>query len=168
LPRTIIYERRIPARQQRSPGSPAYGSATKAGADETKVRPGDDFATRLTKYLPAETIALVALVSSISGITRYQIWAIVLVGAIGQVLVLRQASRKLDKPDQPSWRQLVFAVVAYAGWVLGTTPAFCDSIHVDRTTGTIVMACVAYLLPLVDVEAHDLLDNKDDVEVLTR
>jgi hypothetical protein len=120
------------------------------------------------KYIPAEALALVALISSIEGIRDGQVVAVVIVGGVGQLLWLMRQGKKIAPVDRPSLRQYGFALIAYLAWVLGTSPTVCDVLGVDRTTGTIAMASTAYLLPLIDDSAHDWLDPKPQEPFVTR
>ncbi len=167
MPRTILYARPAQPGDHAAPSGAYY--AQRAGApaqDDLGDVPGDDFATRLAKYIPAEALALVALITSIEGITDEQMIAIVVVAAIGQLL--NQLGERLSAADRPAVRQYVFALIAYAAWVLGTTPPVSDMLGVDRTTATIVMASTAYLLPLLDPPTHKWLDPQPSAPRLRR
>ena len=169
MPRTILYSRTLPLAEAPEAINPRYsGLPIGDASDEMIEREGDDFAGKLVKYIPGEALALVALISSIAGITEKQILAIVAVGGVGQLLWLHRAAGDLAAADRPSWRQYIFALVAYLGWILGTTPAVCSVVGVARTTGAICMASVAYLLPLIDDAAHRRLDPNTEPPALLR
>ncbi len=171
MPRTIVYDRPISVAEGQEAPHRAYSESLvgRAGEGEDVVtRPGDDFSSKLIKYMPAEALALVALISSIEGIKDGQVLAVVIVGGLGQLLWLRQQGAKLDPADRPTARQFGFALVAYCAWVLGTSPTVCAVLGIDRTTGTIAMASVAYLLPLIDDSAHAWLDPKPPEPILLR
>ena len=80
-----------------------------AGPDAVATRPGDDFASKLVKYIPAEALAFVALISSFSGITEAQVVTIIAVGFVGQMLWLRRQGAKLPPADHPTWRQYILS-----------------------------------------------------------
>jgi hypothetical protein len=171
VPRTIIYDRPIHANEATGAPAEVYsGGVGRRPRDDERIvaRPGDDFASKLMKYIPAEALALVALISSIRGIADAQVLAVVIVGGVGQMLWLMRQGKKLALADHPSWRQYSFALIAYVAWVLGTSPTVCGVLGVSPTTGTIAMASVAYLLPLIDDSAHDWLDPKPSEPILTR
>ena len=110
----------------------------------------------------------VALISSMEGIADEQVIAVVVIAGIGQLLWLSHSAAKLPIADRPTVRQYSLAVVAYAAWVLGTSPEVAQILGIDRTTATIAMASVAYLLPLVDPKTHAWLDPDPEEPVLTR
>lgn len=169
MARTIVYERRIPIEVLDDSDRRAYGAfRAAAGQDDVAIREGDGFAERLLKYIPGEALALIALITAGSSMSDGQVIALVAVGAIGQILWLQQRGAQLDGPDRPSARFFVFALVAYLAWVLGTCPTVRELVDVDQTTAAIVMASVAYLLPLVDPIAHERLDGSEEPVVLER
>jgi hypothetical protein len=118
--------------------------------------------------IPGEALALIALITAGSGMGDGQVIALVTVGAVGQMLWLQQRGAQLDGPDRPTARFFVFALIAYLAWVLVTCPADRELAGVDETTAAIVMASVAYLLPLVDPIAHERLDSSEEEPVLER
>jgi hypothetical protein len=171
VPRTIVYDRPIRIAEAEQTLRREFGDAGPIGAtrpDAVATRPGDDFASKLVKYIPAEALAFVALISSFSDITEPQVITIVAVGLAGQMLWLRRQGAKLPPADRPTWRQYILSAIAYAAWVLGTSPAVSAVFGVDRTTATITMASVAYLLPLIDDPTHEWLDPKPAEHVLIR
>jgi hypothetical protein len=169
MPRTIVYARPMQITDASEKGNPRYsGGGAVAPLEDAAVTEGDDFAAKLVKYIPGEALALVALISSLAGISQIQVVSIVVVGGIGQLLWLHREGAKLLTVDRPSQRQYVFALVAYVAWVFGTSPTVCSVLGIAHTTGTITMASVAYLLPLVDDVAHARLDPKVEEPALRR
>lgn len=169
MPRTIVYARAIRPGETPEETNPRYSSrAIGASNGDTVVREGDDFAAKLVKYIPGEALALVALISSINGISDQQVVAIAVVGGVGQLLWLYREGSKLATRDRPSLRQYGFASIAYFAWVVGTSPLVCSVLGMAHTTGTITMASVAYLLPLVDDAAHARFDPETEEPALMR
>lgn len=161
MPRSIVYPAPAPRPRADERDRPYAGGTGAADAGQsTEMSPGDGFAQRLLKYIPAETLAFVVFLTAMSDLKDAHVVAVVVVGLVGQVLILRSQTAKMAAPDRPTLRFFIFAVVAYLAWVVGTSPRFAHIVHLDRTTATLIMACVAYLLPLIDPKTHEIFDPK--------
>ena len=93
-----------------------------------------------------------------------QLAAGVLVGARGQLLWLGLKAKdpEVDERDRPGWHFFVLAVIAYFAWVIGTCAPVAEALKIDPTTAVIVVASVAYLLPLLDPTLHRALNESDE------
>jgi hypothetical protein len=169
LPRTIIYSRPVGGEQPRNEEGRVYaGTTSPEDTEEVTSTAGDGLSTRLTKYIPGETLAFVLPFCSVDGVKDGHVVAAVAVGALGQVLWLHHQGSQLAPTDRPTFRFYFLALVAYAAWVLGTVPHVHELCHIDQTTAALVLLAVAYLLPLIDPKTHEIFDPTPEPNYLTR
>lgn len=160
MPRTIIYDR--PRSSLPPQARPTYGERVAGTEQDGDVRPGDPYLTRLAKYIPAETLAFMVFSTSFSQETRGQTIAVVLIGAVGQLLWLYNRGQAISDPeDRPTWRYYMFSLIAYSAWIIGTCPQVSHYAGIPRTTAAIILGGVAYLLPLADPETHAWIDHRE-------
>jgi hypothetical protein len=170
VPRTIIYSRPVGGEQPQDEEGRIYaGTTTSSGsAEEVISTAGDGLSTRLTKYIPGETLAFVLPFCSVDGVKDGHVVGAVAVGALGQVLWLHHQGSQLATTDRPTFRFYLFALVAYAAWVLGTVPHVHEICRIDQTTAALILLAAAYLLPLIDPKTHEIFDPAPPLEYLTR
>lgn len=163
MPRTIAYK--VPPRTTPVDDVPVYGSASPRGESDELAEP-DQFQARLIKYIPGETLAFVVPVAAFANDRDGLVALVAIAGAIGQLLLLKKSGGRAQLNARPTPRFFLFALIAYIAWAFGTSAEIRNLIGMDTTTGAVIMATAAYLLPLIDPFAHAKFDTQQ--AILTR
>jgi hypothetical protein len=123
---------------------------------------GDQLPEKLVKYIPAETLAFVVPVTAALGSDR-EGWliAILIIAALLTPAYLWNSARSLPANERPLTHFYVLAVLAFAGWAIGTCPSVADLISVDDVIAGVILALAVFLIPISDGILSDVLKPKN-------
>jgi hypothetical protein len=115
---------------------------------EQTVKPGDDYASRLLKYIPTETVAaylaLSGVVVSAAGQNRAaMLWAVFVFGLLLTPLYLRRVG------NVRSWLQLGISTAAFAVWVFALGGPWSLLSWYEPYQGTLLLIAFTTSAPLV-------------------
>lgn len=142
MARAIVYQ---------TAGAPAPAAGPPRAAapapGEGSPRPGppaapDGYAEKLVKYVPAETIALLAGVAA-ADVGDWLRWVVVVVGALGTMLLVGRHGR-------PPWFFYPLSLMSFAGWVAGTTDYAQRLLDLSRGECQVALALVVFVVPAID------------------
>jgi hypothetical protein len=142
MPRAPVLPALVKA--SRESGSPLYAG----GADGPS---SDGYAERLIKYIPGEAIAFFLPFASIEGITDGQLIAVLAVCAVIALWwALNREGRLVEDLKRPSWLVLIWSLIAFAAWAIGTSHATQHMLGWPALTCTIILAGSSVVIPMVD------------------
>jgi hypothetical protein len=123
-------------------------STVQAVAGEQVVRQGDDYASRLLKYIPTETVAaylaLSGVVASADGENRAtMLWAVFAFGLLLTPLYLRRVG------NVRSWLQIGISTVAFVVWVFALGGPWSLLSWYEPYQGTLLLIAFTTTAPLV-------------------
>jgi hypothetical protein len=115
---------------------------------EQTVKPGDDYASRLLKYIPTETVAaylaLSGVVASAAGQNRAaMLWAVFVFGLLLTPLYLRRVG------NVRSWLQLGISTAAFVVWVFALGGPWSSLSWYEPYQGTLLLIAFTTTAPLV-------------------
>ena len=142
MPRTVVPPRPAAKRAVGEPGA-------------------DQLPEKLVKYIPGETLAFFVPMAAALGEDR-KAWlaAVLFVAALGTVGYLWNAASSAQANERPLPHFYVLAVVAFAGWAIGTSPNVANLISVDDVVAGVILALTVFLVPLADGVLNRVLKPK--------
>lgn len=154
--RAVVYRDRADRGPDDADESPVYGR-TEPSPQVPEVAPSPDgYLSRIIKYIPGETLALVLPASLIPGLDDWHLWLIAIAGLIGTPLWLRfTARRQLPPHQQPHLRFYAIALLAYCPWIFASSTPVRDVIGIDQELTAVLLFLAAYFLPLLDDQLDD-------------
>lgn len=102
----------------------------------------DGYAAKLVKYVPAETVAFVAFISTAS-LTLFWSWIVLVASAIGSAIYMSV------RAPQP-WFTSFLSFIAGPLWVIGTTNLGERVFDLPYTTSKVIFGIAVFLLPGID------------------
>ncbi len=170
MPRTIVYDPapvqahyahlvgdtrpgRSAARELRSEAiaAAAAGNPSPAAGSDV-VSNSDDFATKLIKYIPAETITLATLFFGAWTITGRWVWFWVAVGAAVNIAYLYALTFASPQTTNPKLYFYFLSAAAFVAWAIGTVDVVEKAAHVsDSAKAGFVLAFAAVAIPSLDL-----------------
>ena len=112
-------------------------------------KPDDDYQQRLLKYIPAETLAFYAPISTAIGSSnKGALILVTIVGIIGNVIYNLAAPGATRTRIMPHF--YVLSVIAFLVWAASTTPPLSSLAGLDDLTVRVILGCTVFLLPPVD------------------
>jgi predicted membrane protein len=101
--------------------------------------------------VPGEAIAFYLVFASIDGIKEGQLIAVLAVcAALCAVWALNREGQLEDSVQRPWWLVLIWSLVAFVAWAIGTSPAAQRMLEWPALTCAIILAASALLVPKLD------------------
>jgi hypothetical protein len=123
----------------------------------TRGRPGDDYPTKLVKYVPAEVVSFFLVTTSLFS-DREPILIVTLIACLaGTPLYLYLASLRVEPLNRPRLYSYVLALIAFAAWAVGTSTAVDDLFRIDKALGQFLLLLTVFLIPGIDTLLHNSL-----------
>jgi hypothetical protein len=115
------------------------------------VTNSDDFAGKLIKYIPAETIALATLFFGAWTITGRWVWFWVAVGACVNVGYLYAMTFAAPRTTNPKLYFYGLSALAFVAWAVGTVDVVEKAAHVNGSAKAgVILAFAALAIPSLD------------------
>ena len=136
------------AQQDASSGTAVQGAAAPTvGAD--------DYLSKLVKYVPAETIAIVTLGFGVFGPEGNWVWFWLCLAAAANVVYLSATALALPQTaPRPRVYLYVLSALAFLAWAVATVPAARTAAHISGANANqragFVLAAAAFLIPALD------------------
>jgi hypothetical protein len=112
---------------------------------------GDDFPTKLVKYIPGETLAFFVPTAALLGEDRSALLVTVaLIGAAGNIGYLWYLGRSEPVDRQPRAHFYILAVFAFVAWALVTAPNLAAMAGLDQVASSVILAIAVFAVPLID------------------
>lgn len=123
---------------------------------------GDDPATKLVKYVPAETLAFFIPAAAVIGADQTALLVLALAaGAVGTFGYLwLQAQRESDPAKRPLTHYYPLAVVAFGIWAIATSSNVASMLGLDGVAAGILLMVGVFLIPLADGVLTTLFPRK--------
>lgn len=154
MPRTITYRRGDPRKVTGADlgrfSGPTYSPMENDQPGGTSAR--DDYQTRLVKYIPGESLAFYAPLSSMVSENSAALVVATVIGVIGTILYLRQSARHLKDQEKPLPHYYVLSGFAFLIWAFSINQQFASLLGISSLWKSLFLACTIFLLPLVDDE----------------
>jgi hypothetical protein len=140
MPRTIVYAQPRPRGQTRD--------AVETNGEKSG---GDGYTERLSKYIPAEVLALFIPLVGLANDLPDRLWIALLVGLAGTVVYLYlHARQEPDATKRPRWFFYVLAPIAFVAWAAGTSEGARGLFGWDESGAQFSLAIVAFAVPGLD------------------
>jgi hypothetical protein len=120
-------------------------------------RQGDDYPTKLVKYVPAEVVSFFLVATSVFGDRQPILVATLIACLAGTPLYLYVASRHLVPLNRPPAYYYVLALIAFAAWAVGTSTAVDGLLRMDKALGQFLLLLTVFLIPGIDTLLHNWL-----------
>lgn len=129
----------------------------------------DDFPTKLTKYVPAETLAFLVPAAATIGSDRNLLVVALVIAAIGTSGYLWVNARSLPPDQRPLWYFYVLSEIAFACWAVATVPSVTALVRLNDVTAGVILLFAVFLIPLLDniLTAMFIKQNKPPQNVRT-
>jgi hypothetical protein len=143
--RTLLEEARDKADTETPPVQPT-GEGSQSGKDS--------YLEKIVKYVPAEIVTLTTLAVAAFQPSAGEIWWIILVGALANVLYLFGTALADKTTPMPRFYFYPLSILAYALWAAAIIPEFGEKVGIGgsnaETEQTFALALAAFLVPLLD------------------
>lgn len=140
MPRTIVY------------AQPRSGAQTRDPLQTNGEKPGGDgYTERLSKYIPAEVLALFIPLVGLTSDLADRLWAALLVGLAGTVIYLYiHARQETDATKRPRPFFYALAAIAFVAWAAGTSEGVRGLFGWDESGAQFSLAITAFAVPGLD------------------
>lgn len=120
----------------------------------------DGYLSRIAKYVPAETIAIVALLFAQFDPTGSAVWWWLVAGAVGNVVYLLSLAVIGDDDKRPRALFYVLSAVAFVMWAIATLEVVAAEFGIegDKMEGQqgAILAAAAFFIPALDVVLEEI------------
>lgn len=113
------------------------------GQAEVPPSSNDDYATRLVKYVPAETVAFAAVFTTFD-LPDWGLWILFVIALVATPIFYAQLG----------WQPLfgrALTVAAAAVWIIGTTSFGTDVLGLSYAAAKVILATGTFLTPAADL-----------------
>ena len=117
---------------------------------DVRGQPGDDYLTRLVKYVPGEVLSFFLLVTSIFGNEEPFLVMTIIACLLGTPLYLYVTGLQVESRKRPHFYSYILALVAFAAWAVGTSTAVDSLFRIDKTFSQFLLFLTVFLLPGID------------------
>ena len=138
----LIGPRRAP---RRDAAAQDLGPLRSAGRSPTPRGQPDTYGDRLVKYIPAEVLAFFLAAAAQWGHDDTFLIIILAVAVILTPVLLYNAS-----PNGLRWYAVLFAVVAFCAWAVGTSPNTDRLLGLATSQAPFVLTVAAFVVPALD------------------
>ncbi|MBV9174838.1 MAG: hypothetical protein JOZ81_32650 [Chloroflexi bacterium] len=117
---------------------------------DVRGQPGDDYLTKVVKYVPGEVLSFFLLVRSVFGSGEPFLVITIIACLLGTPLYLFVTSLSMESRKRPYRYSYALAVVAFAAWAVGTSTEVDALLGIDKTVGQFLLFVTVFLLPGID------------------